>query len=604
MVYDAFMSYSHAADGQLAPALQRSLHRFAKPWWKLSSVRVFRDETGLAAAYDLTDAIKKALNAAHFLILLASPGAAQSKWVEREVRLWLDSKAPENILIVLTEGTIVWDDAGEFDWLRTDAMPRALAGAFKSEPLWVDLTWARKAEQLSERDPRFQQATAMLAARLHGQSLDEIAGEQVRQHRKTRQLVQAVVSVIALLAAAAVAGAWLARKGQLRAEQNLEQALVAVDSIETAVAKDLQDLVGVPVALRMQMLKGVENILLSLETGGEAAAVRGSRAVMLSEFAATYGVLGSYADAMARARDAIKIQLDQVNSHPADVTMRAALAKSYKVHGDVLWWQRTDLLMAIEELQNSVKSYAGLIESYPDDRDANDWQLFQLRALVSIGDIYYDGSVNPSVVCSEHPACLSLAQTYFRRAQELGLMMQSEDGNNFQSKNGLLAARERLAKINEMRGDLTLARTTYAELLKEYQRMGEAQPDNSKWQENLMALYWRVGGIEEKSCRADLALFNYEKALEVARKLHQSEPGRLDWSHELSLSLKHSARAYEALEQPDAAEKNYRDSLEINEYLIKKQPANEDLKTDRDQIQKALAQIGTKRPACATVSNP
>ena len=353
-----------------------------------------------------------------------------------------------------------------------------------------------------------------------------------------------------------------------------------------------------------RLLKGVENILLSLETGGEAAAVRGSRAVMLSEFAATYGVLGSYADAMARARDAIKIQLDQVNSHPADVTMRAALAKSYKVHGDVLWWQRTDLLMAIEELQNSVKSYAGLMNLYPDDRDANDWQLFQLRALVSIGDIYYDGSVNPSVVCSEHPACLSLAQTYFRRAQELGLMMQSEDGNNFQSKNGLLAARERLAKINEMRGDLTLARTTYAELLKEYQRMGEAQPDNSKWQENLMALYWRVGGIEEKSCRADLALFNYEKALEVARKLHQSEPGRLDWSHELSLSLKHSARAYEALEQPDAAEKNYRDSLEINEYLIKKQPANEDLKTDRDQIQKALAQIGTKRPACATVSNP
>jgi len=604
MVYDAFMSYSHAADGQLAPALQRSLHRFAKPWWKLSAVRVFRDETSLAVAHDLTDAIKKALDAARFLILLASPRAAQSKWVEREARLWLGSKAPENILIVLTEGTIVWGDAGDFDWSRTDAMPPALAGAFKSEPLWVDLTWARKAEQLSERDPRFQQAVAMLAAPLHGKSLDEIAGEEVRQHRKTRRLVQAVVSVVVLLAAAALTAAGFARAAQHRAEQNLEQALVAVNSIETAVAKDLQDLVGVPVALRLQMLKGAEKILLSLEAGGEAAAVRGSRAVMLAEFAATYGVLGSYADATARVGEAIKIQSDQVNSHPADVTTRAALAKSYKVHGDVLWWQRTDLLMAIGELQNSAKSYAGLIESYSGNRDADDWQLFQLRALVSIGDIYHDGAVNPSVVCSERPACLLLAQTYFERAQRLGLAIASKDGNDFQPRNGLLVARERLAKIDEMRGNLTAAGTTYTELLKEYQSMSEARPDNSKWQENLMALYWRVGGIEEKGCRAALTLENYKKAQDIARKLHQSEPGRLDWSRELSLSLKNTARAYEALEQAKAAEKDYRDSLEINEYLIKKQPANPDLKTDREQIQKALAEIGTKRPACVTVSNP
>lgn len=30
--YDAFISYSHALDGRLAPALQSALHRFTKPW--------------------------------------------------------------------------------------------------------------------------------------------------------------------------------------------------------------------------------------------------------------------------------------------------------------------------------------------------------------------------------------------------------------------------------------------------------------------------------------------------------------------------------------------------------------------------------------------
>jgi hypothetical protein len=47
MAYHAFMSYSHAADGKLAPALQSALHRFAKPWYRLRAMRIFRDKTSL-----------------------------------------------------------------------------------------------------------------------------------------------------------------------------------------------------------------------------------------------------------------------------------------------------------------------------------------------------------------------------------------------------------------------------------------------------------------------------------------------------------------------------------------------------------------------------
>ena len=35
MAYDAFISYSHAADGQLAPAIQSALHRLAKPFYRM-----------------------------------------------------------------------------------------------------------------------------------------------------------------------------------------------------------------------------------------------------------------------------------------------------------------------------------------------------------------------------------------------------------------------------------------------------------------------------------------------------------------------------------------------------------------------------------------
>src|SRR5262249_29245649 len=94
LVYDAFISYSHSADGQLAPALQRALHRFAKPWWKLRAVNVFRDGTSLAAAHDLSEAITSALLNSRFFILLAAPGASASKWCQREIETWLRHRSP------------------------------------------------------------------------------------------------------------------------------------------------------------------------------------------------------------------------------------------------------------------------------------------------------------------------------------------------------------------------------------------------------------------------------------------------------------------------------------------------------------------------------
>jgi hypothetical protein len=49
VVYDGFISYSHAADDLLAPRLQAGLQRFAKPWWKRRALRMFRDESSLSA---------------------------------------------------------------------------------------------------------------------------------------------------------------------------------------------------------------------------------------------------------------------------------------------------------------------------------------------------------------------------------------------------------------------------------------------------------------------------------------------------------------------------------------------------------------------------
>ena len=46
--YDAFISYSHK-DDKLGRAIQSGLRRFARPWYRKTAIRTFRDETDLAA---------------------------------------------------------------------------------------------------------------------------------------------------------------------------------------------------------------------------------------------------------------------------------------------------------------------------------------------------------------------------------------------------------------------------------------------------------------------------------------------------------------------------------------------------------------------------
>jgi WD40 repeat protein len=228
MAYNAFISYSHAGDSELAAALQRSLHRFAKPPFRLRAVRVFCDSASLAANPALWPAIEVALNASEFLILLASPQAAASTWVEREVDYWSAHKPALKILIALTAGEISWDEvAHDFNWTKTNALPCATRGLFDAEPLWVDLRWARDSTSNSLAHPRFRDCVADLAAPLHSRAKDDLIGEDIRQARRIRQITSAV---IVLLTALALALGWtsiVAERRRRIAAQERDRALTS-----------------------------------------------------------------------------------------------------------------------------------------------------------------------------------------------------------------------------------------------------------------------------------------------------------------------------------------------------------------------------------------
>ncbi|MGH7869561.1 MAG: toll/interleukin-1 receptor domain-containing protein, partial [Candidatus Dormibacteraceae bacterium] len=182
--YDAFISYSHARDGPVAEALQRALHRLAKRWYQIRALRAFRDKNSLSASPNLWMDIERALRHSRYFLLMASPEAATSPWVQKEIAFWQKNRTPETFLVVVTNGHLEWNPSAEdFDWSRTTALPRQLSGWFAAEPLWVQLDGARRDTQLSLRNTEFRAAVCRLGAPIHDKPPDELDSEDIRQYR-------------------------------------------------------------------------------------------------------------------------------------------------------------------------------------------------------------------------------------------------------------------------------------------------------------------------------------------------------------------------------------------------------------------------------------
>ncbi len=83
MNFDAFISYSRAGSAKEARALKIGLERYARPWNRARSTRVFLDDASLSAAPSLTGTLLQSLTESEWLIVLLTEEAAQSPELHR-----------------------------------------------------------------------------------------------------------------------------------------------------------------------------------------------------------------------------------------------------------------------------------------------------------------------------------------------------------------------------------------------------------------------------------------------------------------------------------------------------------------------------------------
>ncbi|MDP3907706.1 toll/interleukin-1 receptor domain-containing protein [Novosphingobium sp.] len=216
--YRAFISYSHT-DSAFANWLHGQLERFRAPSPDAQgSVRlapVFIDRAELAAGPDLSAQVREALSQSAALVVIASPAARTSRWVDQEIQLFRTLNPAAPILTALIAGS---PDA---------AFPPALLqhGELDLEPLAADFRKQGDGKRLG---------LLKIAAGLARQPLDRLVQRDAQSRQRRVMAVTAGAVALSLVLAALLL---LAQRARAEAEAQRADAEGMVEFMLT----DLRD---------------------------------------------------------------------------------------------------------------------------------------------------------------------------------------------------------------------------------------------------------------------------------------------------------------------------------------------------------------------------
>lgn len=224
MRFRAFLSYSHA-DTEWARWLLRRLETYRVPSRLVGTPGAhgeigkrlgtfFRDRDELPSSGDLGTTIRAALGESAALIVVCSPAAAQSRWVNAEVEAFRASGRGDRVLCFVVAG-----EPGSADPARECFPPALLAAASDGrviEPLAAD---ARR-----EGDGR-DRAFLKLVAGLLGVGYDTLARREAQRRQRKWTMVAAASLAGMAIALGLAATAWVSRNDALRRQAQAEDIL-------------------------------------------------------------------------------------------------------------------------------------------------------------------------------------------------------------------------------------------------------------------------------------------------------------------------------------------------------------------------------------------
>jgi len=599
--YDAFVSYSHAKDKPIAAALQSVIQTLGKPWYRRRALRVFRDDTSLSATPQLWPSIEQALSQSRFLVLLASPEAAASPWVNKEVAYWLDNKGADTLLIAVTDGALSWDDAvGDFVWREGMPLPPVLTGRFISEPKWVDLRAYR--DGANPRDSRFIEAGADFAAAIHGMPKEDLLSQEVRQQRRALRLAWSAAGSLLILSGlagwqwkvaldnerAATEQRLLAQAQRERAERSLAAATQTANSLVFDLAREFRERAGMPADLVRQILDRAQGLQRQLTESGETTpALRRTEAKALQELVRTLLALGDTTAAFAAAERARAILEELSAANPGDTEWQRDLSISHDWIGDVLVaaGRREEALAAHR------KSLVISERLAATDPGNTEWQRDLSITHDKIGDLL-------RVAGRREEALAAYSKSLAIRER-----LTAADPGNMRLQHDLSIIHRRIGNMLRVAGRWEEALAAYRRGLAIAETLVAVNPSNTLWQGSLSTSHILIGDVLVTSGQREEALAEYNNGLAIRERLTAADPGNTEWRRELSISHDRIGDVLVTSGQREEALAEYNNGLAIRERLAAADPGNtdwqRDLSVSHNKIGDVLGAAGRREEALA-----
>ena len=559
---------------------------------------IFRDREDFPAGHSLTEQTLAALEASQFLIVLCSPNAAKSQYVNEEIRRFKALGRGDRVIPVIVEG-----EPGD---PQRECFPPALR--FK---LGADGALSDEREEPIAADARPQHdgkeiAKQKVVAGLLGLGLDEIVRRAERARRRRNRVWAALAGVFLLLAVAATGSAVYAWH-QLKTNEAFLNATLkrATEIVDAAVAQ--AEKYSVPRTATLELLRQAEGLFDDMARYSRPTPeLRYRKAWMLIQFARNYAILGDTGKQRERAHEALRVLSGLAAEKPDDVAYQRDLAVAHDEVGDVLVAQG-NLQEALNSLRASLAIKERLAKAAPDDAASQhalsvsytrigDVLVAQGRLLDALKSLR-DGLAIRERLARAHPDNTAwqrdLAASYHRIGDVQ--LVQGDLQAALQSFRDALAIAERLAIAEPDRlasqsllatsydlvgyalvaqGNLPEALRSYRDSLAIRERLAKADPNNTVWLHGLSGSYLNVGDVLVAQGHLAEALQSFHAGLALAERLAKADPANATWQFDLGVAHERVGDVLKGQGELAAAMKAYEVQRAIIERLTKTDPNN------------------------------
>jgi len=525
----AFLSYSHD-DAEVADWLHEELEEFHVPPRLIGKLTdhgpvpkrlapIFRDRHELAAASDLGEEIEEAIAGSRFLIVLCSPDAAQSHWINEEIACFKRLHREDRILAAIVEGEPFASDMPGRE--AEECFPASLRVRFdgrgrpttqRAEPIAADLR--------EEGDGR-KMGLLKIAAGMLGVGLDDLAQrEATRRHRRLYAITAA--SVAGMLFTSGLAYTAIDARDEARDQRREAEGLIGFmlgdlrDKLEPVGRLDVLDAVGVRA---LAYYEKQDKTSLS----DEALAQRSKALTLMGEIAADRGDLDG---ALRRYREALAGTAEALRRRPNDPQRMFDHAQSVFFVGETARL-RGDLKEAGTRFREYRRLADRMIAANPDNAA---WQLEGVYASTNLGRVEFAQGHYPESATTFQAsigAMESLLTAEPNNSEYLNLMLEAL-GNRADALDGAGklddAIRQRERQLSLLAPYLTLER-----------------PDAQRRQQAMivhMALAW----MRYVKGKTKVALDHAAISVDFGSQLIALEPANADWKARSALTQLNQAQ--------------------------------------------------------------